>query len=347
MSEHIQIWALRDEKDLERLPKVDGLDKEDTLEDLLVTHPEVLEPGVTLVGRQTPTAGGPLDLLGVDTDGRLVVFELKRGTLRRDAVTQAIDYASALDGLSIDELTLHIQERSGASGITRIDDFRSWYTEKTQPWGDEQSDEEAAVNDLLPPRLVLVGLGADEATERMVRFVRSDSVDITLITLQVFEHGGSTLLARRVEIDPEAAPNSERRPPSVADRRRTFERHLTKSGLRPLFEAVHTDLRQWLSSSRFSCQQTKRGLSFRLSTSTGWQTAFGVFAAYSAPDAVDVSIGRWALDPGEAALGRLENVVELFDWHGSGKAFSIKSEGAWKAKREAMHALVSEVLQNR
>ena len=58
--------------------------------------------GLTLVGRQTPTEGGPLDLLGVDADGRLVVFELKRGTLSRDAVAQVVDYASYLNAMESD-----------------------------------------------------------------------------------------------------------------------------------------------------------------------------------------------------------------------------------------------------
>ena len=57
----------------------------------------MLMPGLKLVGRQTPTEGGPLDLLGVDEDGRLVVFELKREMLSREAVAQVIDYASYLD----------------------------------------------------------------------------------------------------------------------------------------------------------------------------------------------------------------------------------------------------------
>ena len=50
----------------------------------------MLMPGLTLVGRQTPTGSGWLDLLGVDEDGKLVVFELKRGKLTREAVAQAI-----------------------------------------------------------------------------------------------------------------------------------------------------------------------------------------------------------------------------------------------------------------
>ena len=47
---------------------------------------------------------GPLDLLGIDQDGDLIVFELKRGTLTREAVAQIIDYASYLDSLKRETL---------------------------------------------------------------------------------------------------------------------------------------------------------------------------------------------------------------------------------------------------
>lgn len=80
------------------------MDSELRLEEILVKNPEMLIPGLTLVGRQTGTDGGPLDLLGVDSDGRLVLFELKRGSLSRDAVAQIIDYASDLTSMGIDAL---------------------------------------------------------------------------------------------------------------------------------------------------------------------------------------------------------------------------------------------------
>ena len=100
------------------------------LEDTLVANPEMLMPGLTLVGRQTPTTGGPLDLLGVDSSGQLVVFELKRETLTRDAVTQIIDYASSLELLSDDDLAAQIVGQSGKNGIDTIDDFEEWYSQR-------------------------------------------------------------------------------------------------------------------------------------------------------------------------------------------------------------------------
>jgi RecB family endonuclease NucS len=76
--------------------------------------------GLSIVGRQNETQGGPLDLLGVDEEGRLVVFELKRSTLTRDAVAQALDYASYLADLSEDGLNQHITSNSGKYGIAKL-----------------------------------------------------------------------------------------------------------------------------------------------------------------------------------------------------------------------------------
>ena len=72
--------------------------------------------------------GGPLDLLGVEPDGRLNVFELKRGTLSRDAVAQVIDYSSDLEDMDAESLYRHIAEESGNLGVQPIGDFEEW------PW---------------------------------------------------------------------------------------------------------------------------------------------------------------------------------------------------------------------
>ena len=70
------------------VPAVDNTKTEELFETLLVGSPDMLMDGLKLIGRQVPTEGGPLDLLGVDQNGTLVVFELKRGTLTREAVAQ-------------------------------------------------------------------------------------------------------------------------------------------------------------------------------------------------------------------------------------------------------------------
>ncbi len=130
MTEELKIWALGEGNEIESIKGVSGMDLEHTLEETLVKLPEMLETGIHLVGRQTPTDGGGLDLLGVDRDGRLVVYELKRGKVTRDAVTQCIDYASDLNAKDPEELADYIAEHSGTGGIEPIDDFAEWYEER-------------------------------------------------------------------------------------------------------------------------------------------------------------------------------------------------------------------------
>ena len=191
----IHIWEISGANlnDLQVLPIeiVDQTETENILEEILVKKPELLLPDLRLIGRQTDTPGGPLDLLGVDGDGRLVVFELKRGTLTRDAVAQVIDYASFLYELDPEELSVHISERSGKAGLQKIENFLEWYTEQfARSFSNSQK-----------PRLILVGLGADEKTRRMVSFLANSDLDVSLITFYGFKQDGRVLLARQLEVE--------------------------------------------------------------------------------------------------------------------------------------------------
>ena len=207
--DEVKIWALDGESNVTPLTSKDQTATESLLEETLVRNPDLLIPGLRLVGRQTPTDGGPLDLLGVDEDGRLVVFELKRGTLSRDAVAQIIDYASDLDAKNDVALAEHITANSGEGGIDRIEDFEEWYGENT----DGQS-----LDSLRPLRLFLIGLGADDRTERMVRFLATNTgMDISLLTFHGFAYDGKTLLARQVEVEP-AADSGQRSDKAIPDR---------------------------------------------------------------------------------------------------------------------------------
>lgn len=204
--EDIQIWAL-DGSQAAQLETSNRMESEQLLEETLVNNPDLLMEGLTLAGRQTPTEGGPLDLLGVDGDGRLVVFELKRGTLARDAVSQIIDYASDLDRMDLDALSSHISQKSGNYGIEKIENFQDWYTNDL---GFEDLES------LKPLRLFLVGLGVDETTERMVKFLTENSgMDISLLTFHGFAIDGRTILAKQVEVDGSEAPTPKPKKPSL------------------------------------------------------------------------------------------------------------------------------------
>ncbi len=253
--DEVKIWALDADSNVTPLASKDQTGTESLLEETLVRNPDLLIPGLRLVGRQTPTDGGPLDLLGVDEDGRLVVFELKRGTLSRDAVAQIIDYASDLDAKNDVALAEHIAANSGVGGIDRVEDFVEWYSENT----DGQS-----LDSLRPLRLFLIGLGADERTERMVRFLAENTgMDISLLTFHGFAYDGKTLLARQVEVEAAAdpGPRPSRRYLSAEKKRELFRRNLEASGMSDTFSAVERMFEtKWL---RFSTDQGVWGLSVK------------------------------------------------------------------------------------
>lgn len=190
----INLWSIeRDEAGVQSARLVQGLENSETeeqLESLLVASPELLMPNLVLVGRQIPTAGGPLDLLGIDQEGRTVVFELKRGILTREAVAQVLDYASDLAERGLDHFAKLVEKHSGQRAIESIEDFMDWYDQQFPDSDDPLEDG---------PRMMLVGLGVDDRARRVVDFLAGAGVDLQLLTFHAFEVEGKLLLARQVE----------------------------------------------------------------------------------------------------------------------------------------------------
>src|SRR4051812_48907105 len=261
----IKVWALdrNGSASVTAVPTtpVEHTETERLLEDVLVSSPDLLTSGIELVGRQNQTIGGPLDLLGVDEDGVLVVFELKRGKLTREAVAQVIDYASYLHELSREQLAEHIETRSGTGGIPKIDDFESWYQEL---FG---SDSERLQQ---RPRMVLVGLGVDDTTRRMVEFLSAGGLDMSLITFHAFAQNGQTFLARHVEIMSQEPPTTKVSGHSKEENLAALESATKELGCNPLFDKVKADLAAsfdaygWPSRSTFTFSLPERAESGNL-----------------------------------------------------------------------------------
>ena len=189
----IQLWSVdRTEGKLSAtaVESVGNTKTEQYLEEILVASPDLLMDGLKLIGRQVSTDGGPLDLLGIDVDGRLVVFELKRGTLTRDAVAQVLDYASDLAALDSVRFGALIEKHSGRHGVDRIEDFADWYRQEHPGESEFPLDR---------PRMVLVGLGVDDRARRVVNFLAESQVDIQLMTFYAFREDGKLFLARQIE----------------------------------------------------------------------------------------------------------------------------------------------------
>lgn len=340
--QELKLWSVDGSTGAEPIPQLSQMPTEWEFENVLVSNPEMLEPGIELVGRQTPAAGGWLDLLAVDGDGRLVVYELKRGNLARDAVTQILDYASALDAMTGPELAKHISDRSGNAGIQRIEDFEQWYADTHG--GDDLSR-------LLPPRMVLIGLGVDAAAERMARFISAAAVDLSVITFHGFRRDGEALLARQMEVSPVDGGQTHPRAPTTAERRRALRNYLKEHGDEQLFDRVCSDIRERLPQQGISEAPSETGIGFYLrepGDSTPWRSYFrvnlgrvgkGIYSVIVRPQAV--------LRGGEDALDRLRASVDLQPHPRGSYRVSFRSGEEWEQARLAVLEFLDAVMQGR
>lgn len=69
-----------------------SLSLERDLEDQIVNHLDLLEPGLVLVSRQESSDVGRLDLLARDNEGRTVIIELKAGEAKDSSIGQIARY---------------------------------------------------------------------------------------------------------------------------------------------------------------------------------------------------------------------------------------------------------------
>jgi hypothetical protein len=169
----------------------DHLEKQ--LETWVAEDPSILGDRVLIIARQKHIPGvGPLDLLGIDQDGTLTIIELKRDRTPREAVAQALDYASWLD--SADEETI-----------------REWAAEYLKRPLDEAFVDYFAAEDLPEiscqrHRIVLVAPRLDASAERIITYLSEKyRAEINAVFFQYARlSGGNEILARAMLVAEES-----------------------------------------------------------------------------------------------------------------------------------------------
>jgi hypothetical protein len=161
---------------------------EELIETWLARQPDLLGLDILIIGRQVVTDfGGRIDLLGIDTDGDLVIIELKRDRTPREIIAQVLDYASWVSALStrrVHEIALdHLGRRLELAFRERFED------------GLPQTLNENHT-------MVIVASAFDASSERIVRYL-SEKHDIAINTafFSVFENNDETLLATNWLLD--------------------------------------------------------------------------------------------------------------------------------------------------
>ena len=246
----IKIWRCDSMGNLvEKIQPASQMNSEESLENLLERNPEILVPGLTLIGRQMTIDGiYDLDLLGLNRQDKLVVIELKRGVLTRQAVAQILDYCSWIDSRNEDQL---LEFLSSGSAIDEVDDFGSWYK--------NLREKELDCSVLRPTRMVLVGLGADERAKRMVEYMADSEMDISLLTFHGFQDGENVLLARQVEVEIEHQDPSTGRT-NAGERYRRLQKGIQEYGEE--FEKFWNEVRESLNSIDATAEIRTTGITY-------------------------------------------------------------------------------------
>ena len=203
------------------------LELEKHLENWLENSPEqtLAQEDFLWIGRQTSAKDedGTIysDLLGVDSDGNLVIAELKKGRTPRDIIAQILDYAAWADDLSPEQIRdraeTYFENREGFQGKTFDDAFR-------EAFDIPETDELPRLNDGL--RLFIVAEEIPSRVARVCRFLRtSHGINISCVDVSIFQtESGEVVVSTETIVGDEdfAAPKTQQqerpssppRPPS-------------------------------------------------------------------------------------------------------------------------------------
>jgi len=168
MGTEIKTWQIIDGK-LESVTtdlRSEGRTEPYDLEPWIESNPAILGPDIVIIGRQTMSKSGPIDLLGIDKTGNVVIVEIKRDKLPREALTQAIDYASDTAEWTIEKLGEICTE----------------YSRKTLEEILTESFPDVDIENLnlnATQRIILVGFSVESALERMIEWL-SDSFGVNI-----------------------------------------------------------------------------------------------------------------------------------------------------------------------
>jgi hypothetical protein len=187
MATEIKVWEVINES-LQEIESDDlaseNLEKD--LETWVTNNPSLLGGKLLAIKRQHEVPQvGILDLICIDENGRLAVIEFKRSLTSREAVAQALDYASWLDATSEAEIRSLAQESLG------------------KPIEDAFLDHFGSELQSLAPqnhRILLVAPRLDSSAERIIDYLADrHGVDINAIFFRYAKtSSGQKILVRTV-----------------------------------------------------------------------------------------------------------------------------------------------------
>ena len=183
-----------------------NLELESHLEDWLANSPRQTlgQDDFLWIGRQTSVTDEDStifpDLLGIDSEGNLVIVELKKGRSPREVVAQILEYAAWSDGLTDSQI------REIAEDYFKNRDEFEWKTFELafkSVFDIPEADEIPPLNRTL--RLFIIAEAISERVARVCRFLRtSHGMDISCIDVSTYQtKDGEKLVSMETKVGDE------------------------------------------------------------------------------------------------------------------------------------------------
>jgi hypothetical protein len=203
------IWISKDNSKWSQL-EPSPYDLEATLHERVAMTPEMLplsgQPRLVTIGSEVPIGNNAMDVLLVESTGRLVVLEVKlakNSEARRAVVSQALSYAAYLKGMTRDTLEKKIVRpflgRNSADSIAGLVEASLQSGAVDRAAFNARLDRSLEEGDF---RIVYVLDSAPDELVRLVGYLESitTGIDIDLVTVAAYNVGGTTiLLPQRVD----------------------------------------------------------------------------------------------------------------------------------------------------
>lgn len=154
------------------------------LEPWIKSNPEILGTDISIIGNQISSKSGQIDILGIDSAGNLLVIELKRDKLPREALAQAIDYASDVASWSIEKISEICSSNTGKS-------LEELYQEQFP------DIELESININSTQRILLVGFSVESSIERMIEWLSDGygvNINAVILSYAITESGDEILI---------------------------------------------------------------------------------------------------------------------------------------------------------
>ena len=179
-----------------------GLQERGDLQRLLRDQPDVLEEGLFIVAEEFSNwqdSGRSIDLLGLDSEGHLVVIELKRTQTGDHSELQAIRYAAMVSNMTLERIIDAHRDYLRKRDID--DDARDRVLRHLGV--EDEADAEIHTD---RPRIVLASAGFSKELTTSVMWLGDGGMNISCVKLQLYQSGDELLLDTSQVIPlPEAA----------------------------------------------------------------------------------------------------------------------------------------------